>query len=148
MSRPPEALSLAAKSYVLKDFQSGQTLISQNVHERIEPASLTKLMTAYIAFSSLYRKRISLTQAVPVSERAWRTQGSRMFIEPSKVVTVDELIRGMIVQSGNDASIALAEAIAGTEGAFTQIMNKEGCPSGHEEHSFRKFNRFAASRPF
>src|SRR6478736_8893446 len=130
LSRPPEALSLAAKSYVLRDFQSGQTLISQNVHERVEPASLTKLMTAYIAFSSLYQKRISLTQAVPVSDRAWRTQGSRMFIEPSKVVTVDELIRGMIVQSGNDASIALAEAIAGTEGAFAQIMNKEAARLG------------------
>ena len=103
LSRPPEALSVAAKSYVLNDFQSGQTLISQNVHERIEPASLTKLMTAYVVFSALYQKRISLTQAVPVSERAWRTQGSRMFIEPSKVVTVDELMRGMIVQSGNDA---------------------------------------------
>jgi len=136
LSRPQEALSLAAKSYVLKDFQSGQTLISQNVHERIEPASLTKLMTAYIAFSSLYQKRISLTQAVPVSERAWRTQGSRMFIEPSKVVTVDELIRGMIVQSGNDASIALAEAIAGTEGAFTQTMNKEAVRLGMRNTRF------------
>src|SRR5688500_8981506 len=93
-SRPDEALSLAARSYILRDFQSGQTLASQNLHERIEPASLTKLMTAYIAFSALYQKRISLTQAVPVSERAWRTQGSRMFIEPSRVVTVDELIRG------------------------------------------------------
>lgn len=134
--RPPDALSLAAKSYVLKDFQSGQTLVSQNVHERIEPASLTKLMTAYIAFSALYQKRISLTQAVPVSERAWRTPGSRMFIQPSKVVTVDELIRGMIVQSGNDASIALAEAVAGTESAFVQIMNKEAGRMGMKNTRF------------
>ena len=135
-SRPPEALSLAAKSYILRDFQSGQSLASQNVHERIEPASLTKLMTAYIAFSALYQKRISLTQTVPVSERAWRAQGSRMFIQPSKVVTVDELIRGMIVQSGNDASIALAEAVAGTESAFVQIMNKEAARMGMKNTRF------------
>ena len=121
----PQDLSVAAKSYVLIDVQSGQTLASQNVHERVEPASLTKLMTAYVIFTALYQKRISLTQAVPVSEHAWRTQGSRMFIEPSRTVTVDELMRGMIVQSGNDASIALAEAVAGSEGAFAQMMNKE-----------------------
>ena len=113
LSKAPQDFSVAAKSYVLRDFQSGQTLISQNVHERVEPASLTKLMTAYLVFGAFIRSAFPLTQAVPVSDRAWRTQGSRMFIEPSKPVTVDELIRGMIVQSGNDASIALAEAIAG-----------------------------------
>ncbi|WP_090829183.1 D-alanyl-D-alanine carboxypeptidase family protein [Nitrosovibrio tenuis] len=121
----PQDLSVAAKSYVLIDFQTGQTLASQNVHERAEPASLTKLMTAYVVFGALYQKRIALTQAVPVSEHAWRVQGSRMFIEPSRPVTVDELVRGMIVQSGNDASVALAEAVAGSEGAFVQMMNKE-----------------------
>src|SRR6478735_1072206 len=120
---PQPSLSVAAKSYILTDVQSGQTLASQNVHERVEPASLTKLMTAHVVFSALQQKRITLTQVVLVSERAWRTQGSRMFIEPGRPVTVDELMRGMIVQSGNDACIALAEAIAGSESAFVQLMN-------------------------
>jgi len=119
------ALSIAAKAYILTDLQSGQTLLGQNIHERIEPASLTKLMTAHVVFSAIKQKRITLTQTVPVSERAWRTPGSRMFIEPNRPVTVDELIRGMIIQSGNDACIALAEAIAGSEDAFAQMMNKE-----------------------
>ena len=127
---------MAAKSYILIDFQTRQTLTGQNVHERIEPASLTKLMTAYVVFGALYQKRISLTQAVPVSERAWRTQGSRMFIEPSRPVTVDELMRGMIVQSGNDASIALAEAVAGSEDAFAQMMNKEAGRLGMKNTRF------------
>jgi D-alanyl-D-alanine carboxypeptidase (penicillin-binding protein 5/6) len=119
------ALSIAAKSYVLSDFQSGQILVSENAHERVEPASLTKLMTAYIVFSALQQKRITLTQAALVSERARRAQGSRMFIETNRPVTVDELMRGMIVQSGNDASIALAEAVAGSEDVFVSLMNKE-----------------------
>lgn len=122
---PQPTLSVAAKSYILVDFQSGQTLAGLNTQERVEPASLTKLMTAYITFLSLRQKRLTLTQVVPVSEHAWRTPGSRMFIEPGKPVTVDELIRGMIVQSGNDACVALAETIAGSEDAFVQIMNKE-----------------------
>jgi len=118
-------LSVAAKAYILTDFQSGQTLVGQSVHERVEPASLTKMMTAHVTFSALKQKRITLTQTVPVSENAWHAHGSRMFIEPSKPVTVSELVRGLIVQSGNDASIALAEAIAGSEENFTQMMNKE-----------------------
>ncbi len=133
---PQPALSVAAKSYILTDFQSGQTLASQNVHERVEPASLTKLMTAHVVFSALQQKRITLTQVVPVSERAWRTQGSRMFIEPNRPVTVDELMRGMIVQSGNDACIALAEAVAGTENAFVQMMNKEAGRLGMKNTRF------------
>lgn len=133
---PQPALSVAAKSYILTDFQSGQTLASQNVHERVEPASLTKLMTAHVVFSALQQKRITLTQVVPVSERAWRTQGSRMFIEPNRPVTVDELMRGMIVQSGNDACIALAEAVAGSESAFVQMMNKEAGRLGMKNTRF------------
>ncbi|MBA4143122.1 MAG: D-alanyl-D-alanine carboxypeptidase [Nitrosospira sp.] len=135
-SRAPQSLSVAAKSYILTDFQSGQTLIGENVHERIEPASLTKLMGAYVVFSALYQKRVTLTQNVPVSERAWRAEGSRMFIEPNKAVTIDELMRGLIVQSGNDASIALAEAIAGSESAFVQIMNKEASRLGMRNTRF------------
>lgn len=118
-------LSLAAKAYILTDFQSGQTLIGQNVHERVEPASLTKMMTAHVTFSALRQKRITLTQSVSVSENAWHAIGSRMFIEPGKPVSIGELVRGLIVQSGNDASIALAEAIAGSEENFAQMMNKE-----------------------
>ncbi|HMW21178.1 MAG TPA: D-alanyl-D-alanine carboxypeptidase family protein [Nitrosomonas sp.] len=118
-------LSIAAKSYTLLDYQSGQTLLSQNAHERYEPASLTKLMTAYVVFSALKEKRISMDQVVPVSTTAWKMVGSRMFIEPNKPVTVKELINGMIVQSGNDACVALAELIAGSEDIFAQLMNKE-----------------------
>ncbi len=118
-------LSMAAKAYILTDFQSGQTLVGQNIHKRVEPASLTKIMTVHLTFSALKQKRITLTQTVPVSENAWHVHGSRMFIEPGKSVTVGELVRGLIVQSGNDASIALAEAIAGSEESFAQMMNKE-----------------------
>ena len=121
----PPAPAIAAKSYLLFDFHSGQTLAAHDPHARIEPASLTKLMTAYLTFAALKQKRIRPDQTVPVSERAWRTEGSRMFIEPRKPVTVDELIHGMIVQSGNDACIALAEAIAGSEEAFAEMMNRE-----------------------
>lgn len=133
---PPPALSVAARSYILTDVQSGQTLVGRNAYERVEPASLTKLMTAYVVFSALYQKRITLTQTVQVSEHAWRAPGSRMFVEPNKPVTVDELLRGMIVQSGNDASIALAEAIAGSENAFMQIMNNEAKRMGMKNTRF------------
>jgi len=118
-------LSITTNTYILTDFQSGHVLVSQNASKRVEPASLTKLMTAHIIFSSLRQKRITLKQIVPVSEKAWRAEGSRMFIEPGKPVTVEELVSGLIVQSGNDASIALAEAIAGSEESFVQMMNKE-----------------------
>ncbi|TYP89510.1 D-alanyl-D-alanine carboxypeptidase (penicillin-binding protein 5/6) [Nitrosomonas communis] len=123
-------LSVAAKSYILVDFHTGKTLISQNEHERLEPASLTKLMTAYVIFSELKQNRIKLDQVVPVSKAAWKMVGSRMFIQPNKPVTVDELIRGMIVQSGNDACVALAELIAGSEDMFAHKMNEEAARLG------------------
>ncbi|MDE2388410.1 MAG: D-alanyl-D-alanine carboxypeptidase, partial [Betaproteobacteria bacterium] len=123
LSAQPQNISVAAKAYMLSDFQTGQVLAGQNEDERIEPASLTKLMTAYVVFAAIKQKLLALDQAVPVSESAWRMIGSRMFIEPNKPVTVDELIRGMIVQSGNDACIALAEAVAGSEAGFTDLMN-------------------------
>jgi D-alanyl-D-alanine carboxypeptidase (penicillin-binding protein 5/6) len=121
----PQAPTLAAKSWLLLDYSTGQALASYNPDERVEPASLTKLMTAYVVLGALKEGRIQSAQTVPVSERAWKTQGSRMFIEPKRPVTVDELLRGLIVQSGNDACIALAEAAAGTEEAFVQSMNRE-----------------------
>ncbi len=132
----PAPPPVAAKAYLLLDFKSGQLLASQNPDERVEPASLTKLMTAYLAFSALKQKTIRPDQIVPVSERAWRTEGSRMFIEPRKPVTVDELLRGMIVQSGNDACIALAEAIAGSEEVFAQMMNREAQRLGMKNTRF------------
>lgn len=123
-SQQPE-LSIAAKSFILLDFHSGQILTSANPHERLDPASLTKLMTAHVVFSVLKQDRIKLDQIVPVSKKAWRMAGSRMFIEPNKQVTVDELIHGVIVQSGNDACVALAELIAGSEDLFVHMMNEE-----------------------
>jgi D-alanyl-D-alanine carboxypeptidase (penicillin-binding protein 5/6) len=119
------APAIAAKAYLLLDFNSGQPLAALNPQQRVEPASLTKLMTAYLTFAALREKRIRPDQPVTVPERAWRAEGSRMFIEPRKSVTIEELIRGMIVQSGNDACIALAETIAGSEEAFAELMNRE-----------------------
>lgn len=132
----PAVPPIAAKVYVLFDFTSGQPLVMHNPHERVEPASLTKLMTAYLVFNALKQKTIKPDQVVPVSERAWRAEGSRMFIEPRKPVTVDELIRGMIVQSGNDACIALAEVIAGSEEIFAQMMSREAQRLGMKNTSF------------
>jgi D-alanyl-D-alanine carboxypeptidase (penicillin-binding protein 5/6) len=132
----PPAPALEARAWLLVDFHSGQPLASHNAAERVEPASLTKLMTAYLTFAALRSKTLQPEQAVPVSERARRTQGSRMFIEPHKPVKVDELVRGMIIQSGNDASIALAEAIAGSEEAFVESMNKQARQLGLTGTSF------------
>jgi len=120
---PPPAL--AAKAWALVDHATGQTLAEKDADARIEPASLTKLMTAYITFSKLKEGSLKPDQVVPVSTKAWRMEGSRMFIEPNKPVSVDELIRGVIVQSGNDACVALAETIAGSEEAFAALMNRE-----------------------
>ena len=130
------APSIAAKSYLLLDFSSGQSLAALNAQQRVEPASLTKLMTAYVTFLPLRQKRIPSDQAVTVTEQAWRAVGSRMFIEPKKPVTVDELIRGMVVQSGNDACIALAETVAGTEEAFVELMNREARRLGLKDTRF------------
>ncbi len=131
---PPPAL--AAKAWLLYDFTSAQTITSANEHERVEPASLTKLMTAYLAFSALRQKTLTLEQVVPVSDRAWKASGSRMFIQPGKAVKVEELLHGMITQSGNDACIALAEAIAGSEDAFVQMMNREAQRLGMKDTNF------------
>ncbi|HSS69353.1 MAG TPA: D-alanyl-D-alanine carboxypeptidase family protein [Casimicrobiaceae bacterium] len=130
------APAIAAKAYVLVDMLSGQTLAAQNADEPREPASLTKLMTAYIAFGALRDKEIVPSQMVTVSERAWRAEGSRMFIEPRKTVSVDELLRGEIVQSGNDAAIALAETVAGSEAAFVESMNREAARLGMKNTHF------------
>jgi D-alanyl-D-alanine carboxypeptidase (penicillin-binding protein 5/6) len=122
---PPPAPDVAARAFVLMDYQSGQVLQAQKPDERVEPASLTKLMTAYITFTALKQGRIKLDQTLPVSEKAWRTEGSRMFIKLNTQVPVSDLMKGMIVQSGNDACITLAEGIAGSEEAFVVLMNRE-----------------------
>ena len=116
---------LAVKAYLLKDFNSGNVIAALNSDMRVEPASLTKIMTAYLSFKALKNSHLQLTQTLPVSEIAWKIEGSKMFIEPNKPVTVDELLHGTIIQSGNDSSIALAEGIAGTEAQFADMMNKE-----------------------
>ena len=133
-SVPPPPL--AARSWLLLDHASNRVLAEQAADERVEPASLTKLMTAYLSFSALRQKRISPDQVVPVSERAWKAQGSRMFIEPNRPVTVKELLYGMIVQSGNDACIALAEAVAGSEESFVAAMNREAQRLGMKNTKF------------
>ncbi len=117
--------SLAVKAYMLKDFNSGHVIATQNANMRVEPASLTKIMTAYLTFKAIKNGHLQLMQTLPVSQTAWKAEGSKMFIEPNKPVTVDELLHGMIIQSGNDASIALAEGIASTEQLFAGMMNKE-----------------------
>ena len=132
----PQPPTIIGRSWLIGDLSRGQILASHKADERIEPASLTKLMTAYVVFGALRDKKISLAQQVPVSVRAWRAPGSRMFIEPKRPVTVDELIRGMEVQSGNDACIALAEAVAGTEEVFAQVMNREAERLGLKNTSF------------
>ena len=124
------APSIAAASWVLIDTLSGQTLGAANPDERRDPASLTKLMTAYVAFGALRAKTISMSQIVQVSQHAWKAEGSRMFIEPRKPVSVDELLHGVIIQSGNDASIAVAELVAGSEEAFVTRMNEEAARLG------------------
>jgi D-alanyl-D-alanine carboxypeptidase (penicillin-binding protein 5/6) len=121
----PQPPSVIGKSWMLGDLSSGQVIAAQRPDERFEPASLTKLMSAYVVFIALRERKIALDQQVNVSPRAWKAPGSRMFIEPRRPVTVDDLIRGMVVQSGNDACIALAEAVAGSEEVFVQMMNRE-----------------------
>ena len=119
----PAAPSLSANSYILVDFNSSHVLVESDPDMRVEPASITKVMTSYIVFSELASGNIKLTDTVTVSEAAWRTGGSRMFIEPSMQPTVEQLIKGMVIQSGNDASVALAEHLAGSEDAFAGLMN-------------------------
>jgi serine-type D-Ala-D-Ala carboxypeptidase (penicillin-binding protein 5/6) len=124
-AQAPQPPQVVGRAWVVADVSSGQILASEKADERFEPASLTKLMTAYVVFGAVKDKKLTLDQQISVSERAWRAPGSRMFIEPKKPVSVDELIRGMIIQSGNDACIALAEKIAGSEEAFAAMMNRE-----------------------
>ena len=132
----PQPPSIIGKSWVLGDLSSGQVLAAQRADLRFAPASLTKLMTAYVVFAALRERKLALDQQVKVSERAWKAPGARMFIEPRRPVTVDELIRGIVVQSGNDACIALAEAVAGSEEVFARMMNREAERLGMKDTRF------------
>ncbi len=132
--QPPE---IAARAYLLVDVTAGQVLAAKDADKPVEPASLTKLMTAYLVFDALKAGKISLTQTFPVSERAWKMPGSRMFIDPKMQVPVEDLIKGMIVQSGNDATVALAEGVGGSVDRFVQMMNEQAKVLGMTGSSFR-----------
>jgi len=119
-----------ARAWVTLDANSAQIIAEENADERVEPASLTKIMAAYVIFQALENDRLALDQKVNISEKAWKTEGSRMFAQVNTQVAVDDLLRGMIIQSGNDATVALAEAVAGSESAFVAMMNEEAQRQG------------------
>ena len=135
----PKPPSTGAKSFIIQDFNSGEILAESRSIESVEPASITKLMTAYVIFNELASGNIALNDMVTISEKAWRTEGSRMFIKVNSRVSLEDLIMGMIIQSGNDATVALAEHVAGTEDAFVGLMNqmaaKLGMSGTHFENS-------------
>jgi D-alanyl-D-alanine carboxypeptidase (penicillin-binding protein 5/6) len=135
--KPPP---MTARSWLLLDVTTGKVLVEHEADRKADPASLTKLMTAYLAFNALREKRISLEDRPMVSQKAFRAIGSRMFVEPARPATVAELLRGMIIQSGNDASIVLAELLAGSEESFVELMNREALRLGMTQTQFRNSN--------
>jgi D-alanyl-D-alanine carboxypeptidase (penicillin-binding protein 5/6) len=134
MPTPPE---IAARAYLLMDVTTGQVLAAKDPDAPVEPASLTKLMTAYLVFDALKAGKIRLDQTLSVSERAWKMPGSRMFIDPKMQVPVEDLIKGMIVQSGNDATVALAEGVGGSVERFVELMNQQAKALGMSRTGFR-----------
>lgn len=132
--QPPE---IAARSYLLLDVTANQVLASRDIDSPVEPASLTKLMTQYLVFDALKAKKIDLKQRLPVSVRAWKVGGSTMFIDPKMTVPVDDLIKGMVVQSGNDATVVLAEGVGGTVERFVQLMNDQAKALGMKSTGYR-----------
>ena len=136
-AQAPQAPEVAAKAYLLMDVSAGQVLAAKDIDAPVEPASLTKLMTAYLVFDALKARKISLNQTLPVSERAWKMPGSRMFIDPKMQVPVEDLIKGMIVQSGNDATVALAEGVGGSVERFVQLMNDQAKALGLKNTGYK-----------
>ena len=132
--QPPE---IAARAYLLVDVTAGQTLAAKDADAPVEQASLTKLMTGYLVFDALRAKKIDLQQRLPVSVRAWKMPGSRMFIDPKMQVPVDDLLKGMIIQSGNDATVALAEGVGGTVENFVKLMNDQAKALGMKNTAYR-----------
>ncbi|WP_297795646.1 D-alanyl-D-alanine carboxypeptidase family protein [uncultured Marinobacter sp.] len=132
----PSPPQVAASSYILMDPLSGRVIMDENSNERLPPASLTKMMTAYIVERELDESRLSMSDMVPISVNAWRTEGSRTFVQEGTEVSVEDLLKGVIIQSGNDASVALAEFVAGSEGAFVDIMNQQAQLLGMNDTNF------------
>ena len=132
----PSPPKINASSYLVMDFQSNEMIVSENIDERVEPASLTKMMTVYVAANELVNGNIKYDDLVTISEKAWRMEGSRMFIEVNKQVSVEDLLKGIIIQSGNDASVAIAEYIAGSEEVFAQVMNQYAARLGMSGTNF------------
>jgi D-alanyl-D-alanine carboxypeptidase (penicillin-binding protein 5/6) len=132
----PKPPSIGAKAFILEDFDSGRIIADKDSNKPVEPASITKLMSAYAVFKELHSGNITLGDMVTISEKAWRTPGSRMFVEVGKQVSVEDLIQGMIVQSGNDATVALAEYIAGSEDSFAALMNRHAEALGLKDTHF------------
>ncbi len=132
----PPAPQVPVRGYVLMDYQSGNILAEMNSNERMEPASITKLMTGYVIYQALKSGKIHLDDQVTISEKAWRTQGSKMFIKVGSQVSVEDLLMGMVVQSGNDATVALAEHVAGSEDTFVKLMNQEAERLGMKNSHF------------
>lgn len=133
----PQAPEIAARSYLLLDITANQILAAKDIDSPVEPASLTKLMTEYLVFDALKSKKIDLKQTFPVSQRAWKMPGSRMFIDPKMQVPVEDLIKGMVVQSGNDATMALAEGVGGSAENFVRLMNEQAKALGMKSTSYK-----------
>ena len=136
-AQTPQEPEIAARSYLLLDVTANQILAAKDIDSPLEPASLTKLMTEYLVFDALKSKKITLTQTFGVSQRAWKMPGSRMFIDPKMQVPVEDLIKGMIVQSGNDATMALAEGVGGTAEHFVELMNQQAKALGKKSTSYK-----------
>ncbi len=137
MAQVPQAPEIAARSYLLVDVTANQILAAKDIDTPVEPASLTKLMTEYLVFDALKAKKIDLKQTFGVSERAWKMPGSRMFIDPKMQVPVEDLIKGMVVQSGNDATMALAEGVGGNVEHFVQLMNQQAKALGMKSTQYK-----------
>ena len=137
LAQVPQPPEIAARSSLLLDVTANQILAAKDIDSQIEPASLTKLMTEYLVFDALRAKKIDLKQTLPVSQRAWKMPGSRMFIDPKMQVPVEDLIKGMVVQSGNDATMALAEGVGGTAEKFVQMMNAQAKALGMKNTSYK-----------
>ena len=132
----PKAPIIASKSYIMLDFDSGKILSEKDADLRVPPASITKIMTSYVLFHELKEGNVNLADQVTISKKAWKTPGSRMFVEVNRKVTVEKLLKGMIIQSGNDASVALAEFVAGSEDAFAALMNQHASQLGMSNTNF------------
>lgn len=144
----PASPSIAAKSYFLQDYDSGQILVEHNADLRLAPASLTKIMTVYVVLREMNNGNLTLDEKTRISEKAWRTPGSRMFVEVNDMVAIKDLLRGVIIQSGNDATVALAEHVAGNEATFAELMNQHAARLGMVNTHFTDSNGLPAPEHF